>query len=281
MILNLDKNFQPFPNKKAIHFEAFTFNGGEPHIRIQSDLREVEEVLVTQRIRSFNDLGLLLVAIDALRCMDISKISLYLPYFPAARQDRVMQQGEALSVKIYTNILNALHLHRIHIFDPHSDVTPALLDNCRVITNHQFIKQVIAKIEGMVTLISPDGGALKKVYKLAAALGGAEVVECSKVRDTNTGALSGFQVYADDLEGKTCLIVDDICDGGGTFIGLAKQLKQKNAGTLYLAVSHGIFSKGFEELSEYFECIFATNTFSTLEERAGVIQLLLNQDFQN
>jgi ribose-phosphate pyrophosphokinase len=113
-------------------------------------------------------------------------------------------------------------------------------------------------------LISPDGGALKKIYKVSEFLGGIEVVECSKSRDVKTGKLSGFKVYADDLEGKDCLIVDDICDGGGTFIGLADELKKKNAGKLYLAVSHGIFNKGFESLT-VFDKIFTTNSFKDFD----------------
>ncbi len=275
MILNLDKAFHPFPHQAAIAYEAFTFNGGEPHIRIQSDLQGVEQVLVTHRIRSFNDMGLLLVAVDALERMGVEDIALYLPYYPAARQDRVMKKGEALSVKVYADILNALHLSHISIFDPHSEVAPALLDNCQVISNHCFIQQVVEQIAEPITLIAPDGGALKKIYQLAAFLGGMEVVECSKVRDTNTGALSGFRAYTDDLAGKSCLLVDDICDGGGTFIGLAKELKHKNAGNLYLAVSHGIFSNGFAGLLQHFTHIFTTDAFSTLEVMNGVQQIPL------
>ena len=113
-------------------------------------------------------------------------------------------------------------------------------------------------------LISPDGGALKKIYKVSEYLGGVEVVECSKSRDVKTGKLSGFKVYSEDLEGKDCLIVDDICDGGGTFIGLAAELKNKNAGKLYLAVSHGIFSKGFDSL-RCFDKIFTTNSFKDFD----------------
>jgi len=70
--------------------------------------------------------------------------------------------------------------------------------------------------------------------------------------------------------------VDDICDGGGTFIGLAKALKQKNAGNLYLAVSHGIFSKGFNELNKHFTKIFTTDSFKTINE-SNVEQLKLEQ----
>lgn len=274
MILNLDKNFKPFSSDQEIEFQSFTFSGGEPHIKIASKINATVSVTITHRINSFNDLGLLCIAVDALKRMNVKEINAFIPYFPAARQDRVMIPGEALSVKVYADIINSLNLNKIQVFDPHSEVTPALLNNCEVITNYNFIQQVIKKIGKEVILISPDGGALKKIYKVSEYLGGIEVIECSKSRDVKTGKLTGFKVYSEDLEGKDCLIVDDICDGGGTFIGLAEELKSKNAGNLYLAVSHGIFSKGFNELNSVFERIITTNSFNDfVEEKVEVIKI--------
>lgn len=257
MVLNLDPHFKPL-NEPEIHFEHFNFSGGEPHIKIDPNLPPNQNVNVTHRINSFNDLGLLLLAVDALQRMQINLQTLVIPYFPAARQDRVMVKGEPLSVKVYADLINNLHFRKVVVFDAHSEVTPAVLNNCEVVTNHQFIQQVMNTIGRDVVLISPDGGALKKIYKVAEFLGGIEVVECSKSRDVKTGKLTGFKAYTEDLQGKDCLIVDDICDGGGTFIGLAEELKRKNSGKLYLAVSHGIFSKGFDDFS-HFEQIFTTN----------------------
>lgn len=265
MILNLDKNFTPYGTENNIDHNFFTFSGGEPHIKIISKLENVTEVTITHRIQSFNDIGTLLLATNALKNMEIKKLHVVLPYFPAARQDRLMVSGEPLSVKVYADIINAQNFESVTVFDPHSEVTPALLNNCRIIDNHKFIEHVTQQLSDNLLLISPDGGALKKIYKVAAYLQNYEVVECSKSRNVRTGQLTGFKVYADDLQGKDCLIVDDICDGGGTFLGLAKELKAKNAGNLYLAISHGIFSKGFDELQKHFTKIFTTDSFKTIE----------------
>mgnify|MGYP000327240279 CR=1 FL=1 len=277
MILNLDRNFSPFPLEKEIDFDAFTFSGGEPHLRFKTDLSQTSEVTIAHRVKEFNDMGLILLAVNALRHIGVLKINLFLPYFPAARQDRLMVAGEALTVKVYADLLNSQYLSQITIFDPHSDVTPALLNKCKVIENYNFIKRIVDQLPDDLILVSPDGGALKKIYKVAAFLKNYEVVECSKSRDVKIGKLSGFKVYSEDLEGKDCLIVDDICDGGGTFMGLSKELKAKNAGKLFLAVSHGIFSKGFDELEEYFEKIFTTDSFRTLENGKKLEQLSLNE----
>ncbi|AZJ33686.1 ribose-phosphate pyrophosphokinase [Tenacibaculum mesophilum] len=265
MILNLDKSFAPYGTENNVDYNFFTFSGGEPHIKIISELENVSEVTITHRIQSFNDIGTLLLATNALKNMGITKLNVVLPYFPAARQDRLMGSGEPLSVKVYADIINAQNFKSVTVFDPHSEVTPALLNNCKVIDNHKFIELVTQQLSEDLTLISPDGGALKKIYKVAAYLQNYEVVECSKSRNVKTGQLTGFKVYTDDLQGKDCLIVDDICDGGGTFLGLAKELKAKNAGNLYLAISHGIFSKGFDELEKHFTKIFTTDSFKTIE----------------
>ncbi|MGB1315722.1 MAG: ribose-phosphate diphosphokinase [Chitinophagales bacterium] len=275
MNLNLDNNFSPFTKGENIKFESFTFSGGEPHIKILSNLSNVKEVNISHKIQSFQDFGLLLLAIDALKRMGIEKINVFIPYFPAARQDRVMVRGESLSVKVYTDILNSQHLNKVIIYDVHSEVAPALLNQCVNIDNTDFIQSALKGLGENTLLVSPDGGALKKIYKLAEKLENYEVLECSKQRNVKTRKLSGFKVYAEDLKGRDCIIIDDICDGGRTFIGLAEELKKKNAGKLYLAVSHGIFSKGLEKLGEHFDKIFTTNAFKDYKtnEKLSVFSL--------
>lgn len=269
--LNLDPDFAPYG--PGIAHRCFTFSGGEPHIRIIDEMDSEEHLMITTRIRSFNDMGPLLLAVDALRRMECKHIELLIPYFPGARQDRLMMSGEPLTVKVYADLINALNLDRVHILDPHSDVTPALLNRVRVITNHQLVEHITRDFKEFY-LISPDGGALKRVYNLARHLGGCPVVEGTKHRNVMTGELSHFGINEDNLEDKTCVVVDDICDGGGTFIGLAAELKRHNAGSLILIVTHGIFSRGAEELNKVYDKIYCTDSFQTLnDDHVGQIQL--------
>jgi len=233
-------------------------------------------VTLTHRVNSFNDLGLLSIAVDALQRMGVKDIALLLPYFPAARQDRLMTPGESLTVKVYADIINNYGLSSITIFDPHSDVTPALLNNCTVISNHSFVYSILNQLPNELILVSPDAGASKKIFKLATSLKMSTVLECGKKRNVKTGALSGFHVPATNLQGKPCLIVDDICDGGGTFMGLAEELKKSKAGDLYLAISHGIFSKGTTELQKSFKKIYTTDSFRNLKDDV-VVQIKLSE----
>lgn len=88
-------------------------------------------------------------------------------------------------------------------------------------------------------IISPDGGSLKKIYKVCEQINfKGEIITCLKNRDTNSGKLSNVIIPKDDFGGKKCIIIDDICSKGGTFMGLAKELKKRNAGKIYLIVSH-------------------------------------------
>lgn len=288
MILNLDPDFKPFG--EGIQFKKFTFPGGEPHVQDLPELHQFTdkysgEIRITHRINSFNDLGFLCVTVDALKrlpCWKYSKENiLYLPLMPGARQDRVTTPGTPLTVKVYADIINSLDFNKVIIFDPHSDVTPALLNNCTVIDNTWLVQNAldwiyfdqypVGEAPLHFHLISPDAGAYKKIVKLSEKKEinrGKEmsIVLCSKTRNTATGELSGFKVYSDDLRGKDCIIVDDIIDGGGTFVEIAKVLKEKNAGNLYLIVSHGIFSKGYGHLSD-FNKIFTTDSFKTLPSK--------------
>jgi ribose-phosphate pyrophosphokinase len=269
-ILNLSSDFQIPSQIVAIPFEAFTFNGGEPHIKLGTLPEDKqEEILIAQRVTSSEAFMQLLLATDALRRAGFRKISTWLPYFPAARQDRMMVPGEPLSVKVYAQILNAQGYERVMVFDPHSDVTPALLDRVEVTTSLPFVQKVLQLIDNQyLFLVAPDAGATKKTHKLAQQLGGMEVVACEKIRDVKTGQLSGFSVFSDDLNGKDCLITDDICDGGGTFLGIADALRKKGAGRVYLAVSHGIFSHGFEKLEAALDGIFTTDSFKDIAHPA-------------
>lgn len=277
--LHLSEDFRPTPfgQKDTLNYESSVFPGGEPHIRIEETC-ELEDVLITFRPTSFSDFGLLLVAVDALRRMGVFDISLFMPYFPGGRQDRVMIAGEALTVKVYADLINSMAFRRVHIMDPHSDVTPALLDDCNVLNNHNFVDEVIHLLVGKgiknYSLVSPDNGANKKIkslYKSLTILAGNyaegkvdDVIFCDKTRDLATTKITGFEILSGDPKDKHCIIVDDICDGGGTTIGLAEELKKQGAKSVYLIITHGIFSKG-TDIFDVFDGVYTTDSFCSTE----------------
>ena len=263
MEYNFCINGIPF-QKDNINIDVFTFPGGEPHVKLDTFKEELPgaKVNISVRLNSFNDLGKLLILCDAIKNLKGSINTIYIPYFPGARQDKKVI-AEAFTVKIYADIINNLGANEIVICDPHSEVAPGLLNNVKILSQEdiwkKYIKEQIVKNQNFV-YISPDQGASKKTKLLA---GNNEIIYCTKQRDLKTGRLSGFTVNANSLKAKHGIIIDDICDGGGTFIGLAKELRKKGMEKLTLCVTHGIFSKGFEVLWEYFDSIHTTNSIKS------------------
>jgi ribose-phosphate pyrophosphokinase len=224
--------------------ELKKFAGGENHVRFLKSFNAEDKIRLNTRLNSSDDVMTLCLAVDALKHMGVQYIEVFIPYIPYARQDRVMVPGEPLSIKVFAGIINALRLNKVIVFDAHSDVSVALLDNCESIPNHEMVKHMLKEFNlNDFTLVSPDLGAYKKVDKLAQKIGyKSSIATGLKVRDLATGQIIKSDVNTENLHGKACVIVDDICDGGRTFIELASALKTKGAGNLYFIASHGIFS---------------------------------------
>lgn len=237
----------------------FLFSGGEVHCTWDGDYFNAGEVKCTDY--TMNGFMALAQYKELLDRMGIEAFLTY-PYLPYARQDRIMASDQPFSLKVFCNFLNSLNFKRVTIYDPHSDVTPALLNNCEIIPQWKLAARCIPyeHLEDENTLIvSPDAGAYKKVSKLM--LDDKRIAIGVKNRGT-MGKITHTDVFSPvPIEGKSCLIVDDICDGGRTFIELAKTLRAKGATKIYLYVTHGIFSKGFGELDENIDHIYTTDSF--------------------
>lgn len=262
------------PENSDILFKSFTFPDGQPHLKIETAHLTSEDIRcrILARIANPNDLLKVVLAKNVLEDAGFERIELVVSYLMAARMDRVMTTGEPFSLRVVTDILNSVGFSKISVFDPHSEVTTALLRRSTAIPNYHFVKDCL---DDFLTkhqqidywLISPDAGALKKIHGVAQYIGAERVAECMKIRDVKTGDLSGFKTLQGDFGGKTCVIVDDICDGGGTFAGLGGLLKKHNAGKVVLIVSHGVFSKGFDIPNIDF--IYTTDSFQNLSEISG------------
>lgn len=243
-------------------FDALTFPGGEPHVNFGDDeMAQGRKLWVDARIGDADGWMTLLATLDAVRAMKPSWLGLFLPYFPGARQDR--RQGGAFTAKIYADGLKSAGdtygglrpcLEKIVVLDPHSTVLQALL------TFEAMPLNLAIPLEEYDGIICPDAGATQRTEEIADWLTLDKVYYGRKHRDPDTGKLSGFS--CDPLPKGRFLVVDDICDGGGTFVGLAEAItKQQSACTLDLYVSHGIFSKGTEKLLTLYEDIYTTDSW--------------------
>lgn len=181
---------------------------------------------------------------------------LVIPHIPGGRQDRLNPRGDSLfTLKSVARMINDRQFDSVTVFDPHSTVTPALIDKCKVITTVDILDHVT--LVAYDAVIAPDAGAGKRAYDVASEKG-LKFLQAEKHRDVATGKLSGFACNGIEA-GKRYLIVDDICDGGGTFIGLGQVILDAGA-EVDLFVTHGIFSKGTDELHKIFKVVATTDT---------------------
>lgn len=275
------------------NYKQFIFKSGENNVQLTGTALKSDLAVVNLHFKYGGDSSLieLFMLTDALRRNGAEKINLFIPYFPGARQDRACNTGEALSARVYAKLINSQKYNKVVVFDPHSDVTPALLDNVRVVDNHEFVKRACDEISSdyvddhnrlnlayglepfvlgvkiPIVLISPDAGSNKKIFGLSKFLGGFNVVRADKIRDVKDGKIVDTQVYADDLTGKICVIVDDIISGGKTFLELSKKLKEKGADKVYLVVSHHEGVCLDRTLKDYgIDGVFTTNSLGRVAE---------------
>lgn len=245
--------------------ESINFPGGEVGTRLNSEKPsgwghpEITEATVIANLPNNDEIMKLLMVVDALRREYPGiKLKARIPYIPYARQDRVCNRGEALSAAVMANLINGLDFSEVVTLDPHSDVMSALIKNIVVINQIDVFRRVHHNWSN-IHIVAPDAGAYKKTSAFAKAVGAAGIVVCNKERDLATGRITKLDMSA-DVTGLNLFVLDDICDGGRTFIELAKLVTTANK--VELAVTHGLFTKGLDVVANEFDRVYTTTSYT-------------------
>lgn len=255
-------------------FQPFTFPAGEAHVKIETRRthERVEIAIVQPDAKSLHD-DLMMLSMWANAITHTApgiKTVVIMPYFPGARADR----GVPFGAEVYAEHIYNLMVSQVIFYDPHSPVIVEQLKHdpglkVTPVYPHEILGTTASKLvlpnvyDG---IIAPDAGAKVRAGAVAREFG-IPLFTATKTRDFETGKLTGFGME-DKLDenadaGGTYLIVDDICDGGGTFMGLAQHLKENHDLRLDLYVSHGVFSKNaLTDLPKYFDEVFTTNSYA-------------------
>lgn len=258
---------------EASGIEVFQFPGGEWHANVPDQSRT--SVHVFAKFRTWDDVGRFLAVADALRTQEV-RIYLFAPYFPGMRQDRNPGGNTPLTVRIYARIL-AMEVNHITVVDAHS--VAGFTELARTVASrnmepHEFIRDLIDDVPTHIVI--PDKGAKERSVAIGARFPGVTMCQADKTRDFETGKLKGF--YVPDMgAAERILIADDICDGGGTFLGLLDKIRETSSAPVDLYVTHGIFSKGTQIL-EGFDRIYTTDSFYQpfTQGHGGVTTLFLS-----
>jgi ribose-phosphate pyrophosphokinase len=275
MILNL-----AYPEKSEIEYKVSKFPDGQQTLDIVNATTAGlldKVVMIKSRLNNFKDLELIICANQALQNLAVSRVHLYVPYFTGSRSDRRFVDGGINYLKqVICPIINSQNFASVTVLDPHSDVLEACLKNFNKVDNIKLVDYALETLNGRsveTLIVSPDAGALKKIYDVAKQFNITNVVTASKVRNIQTGDIVSTELpgmFLSDIE--HILIIDDICDGGRTFIELANEIKKQTNTPIYLIVTHGIFSGGFEKLSDSLDGIFCTNSVKDIDFETVKVQ---------
>lgn len=265
----------------------FSYPGGELQLRLNPETveallkNEIDFVSVLMRIRGPYDVMRLLLLSNAIEGLSpYKRLDLILPYLPYARADRRFVDGDCFGLETFGNLLGSIGPSRVITLDAHSQVANHKVPNLTDCSANQFIARAMILFGGatksvQLNVLFPDKGAAER-YNLNFGL--TKVFYAEKIRNPETGKFEGFTIPEIDND-FPILIVDDICDGGGTFLGIATELAKQNIWRerLGLYVTHGIFSKGFSELGKFFSRIYCTDSFDV----ADCITCMVVSSFQD
>lgn len=258
-------------------WSSFTFPDSQPHIAVSYCLGPL---ILAARVACSDDLIRLLMAQNILQYNGRNTVHLKLAYIMGGRMDRPMPidtlgREQPFTLKIIADCIRAARFASIIVFDPHSDVTPALL-NARPVLPIAHVRNVLSMLPQGTALVAPDTGAMKRVDLIGERLG-LSVTHAAKKRDQATGSLSGFTLldtHKTKIRGHY-LIVDDLCDGGRTFEGIAEALMYDGADKVHLYVSHGIFSRPDRPFDlHHIDQIFTTDSYRELHEVPPHVKVL-------
>jgi ribose-phosphate pyrophosphokinase len=292
-VLNLTPGFEPFGPSTAGTVEYIDYPSGvEPHVRITRHVQEEGKgkgVLFTARPTNPNELMRVLLAPSAMG-HDVRNTmggwDLFMPYMPHARQDRRAVPEDAESLHVMVRLMQHSGYGAVHVFDLHNpEATDSQPRNLRrfvknyapthFLTNVIRLEETSNKSERQVLLVVPDKGMMRRLLHMVAHEAADaeptlfadlmirhEHLVCRKDRNPENGVLNISVPQDVDVKGRVCVIVDDICDGGGTFIPVIATLKERGAKRVVLVVSHGLFTKGFKALKKAgLDAVYTTDSW--------------------
>lgn len=247
------------PEKSNITYNVTTFPDGEPHI-VLGDINRKDSVTVVCRIANPNDLYILLQVADILSRHEVI-FTLQIYYLMSMRMDRVISFNESFSLKVVANLINSMGAESVHVLEPHSGKVQDLIDKY---WGDMFMQ--MPNFTGYIPVF-PDAGAAERHEYM-----GEHKLICSKTRNPETGKLEGFSIENpellenEELIDMPLVVIDDLCDAGGTFVGVASKIREINPNRrLAIFVTHMVNPKGITTLSENYDEVYFTNSYLNWE----------------
>jgi len=220
------------------------FPDGEVRLQILENVRGADVFVIQPTCNPVNDnLMELLVMLDALRRASAERVTAVIPYYGYARQDRKDRPRVPISAKLVADLLTSAGADRVLALDLHAGQIQGFFN---IPVDHLYATPVTVRYFRRLRLkdpvvVSPDPGGVERARAFAKRLNSPLAIIDKRREDANVVEM--FNVVG-EVEGKTCLIVDDMIDTGGTLVKSAQALTEKGAAAVYACCSHGVFAEG-------------------------------------
>jgi ribose-phosphate pyrophosphokinase len=227
------------------------FPNGETRIEIHESVRDRHAFVIGSVKSSVNEMLVeVLLLTQALKLADASRITIVLPYFPYSRQDRKTDTRPPISARAVTDLLKAMGAGQLVTVDLHATQVEGFFDGPfeNLSGLNQLVRPLVSLEGEDLLIVSPDAGGAKRAEKFARQVESntgkyAPLIVMSKFRPGPAqDPVVVFSSGAEVLRGKTCVLVDDMIDTGGSIEAAARALKQAGAERVVVCASHGIFS---------------------------------------
>jgi ribose-phosphate pyrophosphokinase len=243
------------------------FSDGEAYAQIQENVRGADVFVMQPTCRPVDEhLMELLLMIDALKRASARRITAVVPYYGYSRQDRKDKPRAPISAKLVADLLTTAGADRALIIDPHA---PQIQGFFNIPVDHLFASPVLVDYFRKLnlpnlTVVSPDAGGVERARFFAKKMDSALAIVDKRRVEMNVAEV--MHVIG-DVNGRTCLVIDDLIDTAGTLVKTASALIEKGASKVYACASHPVLSgPAVENLSQsHFTEVVVTNTIPLSE----------------
>ena len=239
----LSKEISKLLKLKLVNTNIKRFSDGEIYIEINENIRGNSVFVIQSTSNPANDnLMELLLCIDALRRSSAKNITAVIPYYGYARQDRKVVPRTSISAKVVANLITNAGASRVVTVDLHAGQIQGFFDMPvdNLFTTPLFARYIKKKLKNKKLIcVSPDVGGVQRTRGLATKIK-ADLAIIDK-RRPKPGKSQVMNIIG-NVKGKTCIIVDDIIDSGGTIVNAVDALKKSGATDVYVFITHAVLS---------------------------------------
>jgi ribose-phosphate pyrophosphokinase len=225
---------------------AYEFANGEIFVRFNESVRGADAFVIQSCGAPINTWVMeTLIMIDALKRASADRITVVLPFYPYARQDKKHRGREPISARLVADLLRTAGAHRLMTVDLHTDQIQGFFDGP---VDHLFAQRLLADhvatkyADHDITVVAPDSGRVRVAERWADRLGGTPLAFIHKTRDPLQPNTVVTNRVVGDVTGRLCVLVDDMIDTGGTIAKATQKLFEAGASDVVIAATHGVLS---------------------------------------